>query len=76
MPRWRLKTILVQNTLLHGKVWYLSGVFSPQYVANASVDAFQRVLVCKMAAFVKLAVFGVVLDFVVYRETSTVVDTP
>ena len=29
-----------------------------------------------MAAFVQLAVFGVVLDLVVYRQTSTVVDTP
>ena len=28
-----------------------------------------------MAAFVQLAVFGVVLDFVVYRQTSTVVNT-
>ena len=64
------------NTLLHDKVWYLSGVFSPQYVVNASVDVFQRVLVCKMAAFVQLAVFDVVLDLVVYRQTSTVVDTP
>ena len=76
MPRWRLKTIRVQNTLLHDKVWYLSGVFSPQYVVNASVDVFQRVLVGEMAAFVQLAVFDVVLDLVVYRQTSTVVDTP
>ena len=29
-----------------------------------------------MAAFVQLAVFDVVLDLVVYRQTSTVVDTP
>ena len=43
---------------------------------NASVDVFQRVLFDKMAAFVQLAVFGVVLDLVVYRQTSTVVDTP
>ena len=28
-----------------------------------------------MAAFVQLAVFGVVLDFVIYRQTSTVVNT-
>ena len=28
-----------------------------------------------MAACVQLAVFGVVLDFVVYRQTSTVVNT-
>ena len=76
MPRWRLKTIRVQKTLLHSKVWYLSGVFSPQYMVNASVDVFQRGLVCKMAAFVQLAVFGVVLDLVVYRQTSTVIDTP
>ena len=76
MPRWRLKIIRVQNTFLHSKVWYFRGVFSPQYVVNASVDVFQRVLVCKMAAFVQLAVFGVVLDLVVYRQTSTVVDTP
>ena len=76
MQRWRLKTIRGQNTLLHDNVWYLSGVFSPQYVVNASVDVFQRVLVCKMAAFVQLAVFDVVLDLVVYRQTSTVVDTP
>ena len=76
MRRWRLKTIRVQNTLLHNKVWYLSGVFSPQYVVNTSVDVFQRVLVCEMAAIVQLAVYGVVLDFVVYRQASTVVDTP
>ena len=76
MQRWRLKTIRGQNTLLHDNVWYLSGVFSPQYVVNASVDVFQRVLVGKMAAFVQLAVFDVVLDLVVYRQTSTVVDTP
>ena len=76
MQRWRLKTIRGQNTLLHDNVWYLSGVFSPQYVVNTSVDVFQRVLVCKMAAFVQLAVFDVVLDLVVYRQTSTVVDTP
>ena len=68
MWRWRLKTIRVQNILLHGKVWYLSGVFSPQM--------FFRVLACEMAAFVQLAVYGVVLDFVVYRQASTVVDTP
>ena len=76
MQRWRLKTIRGQNTLLHDNVWYLSGVFSPQYVVNTSVDVFQRVLVCKMAAFVQLAVFDVVLDLVVYRQTSTVADTP
>ena len=35
-----------------------------------------RVLVGEMAAFVQLAVFDVVLDLVVYRQTSTVVDTP
>ena len=51
-------------------------ILSPQYVVNASVDVFQRVPVYKMAAFVQLAVFGVVLDLVVYRQTSTVVDTP
>ena len=61
---------------IHSKVWYLSGVFSPQYVVNTSVDVFQRVLACEMAAFVQLAVYGVVLDFVVYRQASTVVDTP
>ena len=37
---------------------------------------FFRVLACEMAAFVQLAVCGVVLDFVVYRLASTVVDTP
>ena len=72
----KTETICVQNTLLHSKVWYLSGVFSPQYIVNASVDVFQRVLFGKMAAFVQLAVFDVVLDLVVYRQTSTVVDTP
>ena len=36
---------------------------------------FFRVLACEMAAFVQLAVYGVVLDFVVYRQASTVVDT-
>ena len=40
------------------------------------MDVFQRVLACEMAAFVQLAVYGVVLDFVVYRQASTVVDTP
>ena len=44
------------HTIQHYKVKYLSGVFSPQYVVNASVDVFQRALVCKMAAFVQLAV--------------------
>ena len=29
-----------------------------------------------MVAFVQLAIFGFVLDFVVYRQTSTVVYTP
>ena len=64
------------HTICHYKVKYLSGVFSPQYVVNASVDVFQRGLVCKMAAFVQLAVFNVVLDLIVYRQTSTVIDTP
>ena len=70
------KPFAFKKTLLHNKVWYFSGVFSPQYVVNASVDVFQRVLVGKMAAFVQHAVFFVVLDLVVYRQTSTVIDTP
>ena len=70
------KPFALKKTLLHNKVWYFSGVFSPQYVVNASVDVFQRVLFGKMAAFVQHAVFFVVLDLVVYRQTLTVIDTP
>ena len=52
------KPFALKKTLLHNKVWYFSGVFSPQYVVNASVDVFQRVLIGKMAAFVHIFTFS------------------
>ena len=65
-----------KSTLQNHKNYYLRKIFSSQFVISGSWSVCQWILVHKMAAFVQLTIFGFVLDFVVYRQTSTVVCTP
>ena len=65
-----------KSTLQNHKNYYLRKIFSSQFVISGSWSVCQRILFRKMAAFVQLTIFGFVLDFVVYRQTSTVVCTP